>query len=319
MSINIRRRSGSHHRPEMARSNINSVAIFCARTWSATTARSSRLTRRNTSCTGALPAAALLPAILDGVEYDQYGKLQVTSGAAFGQLTWHLNSDRLALTGGVRFTRETQEGVEHRHHLWRSAASGGTLAPARLRSSRRSAVSSRSRTSDDEQLVLAGQSFVQALATTCCSMPRPAMARSPARPISSASLGKPVIIDPEKSTSYEAGMKTTFASAATFNVNLYWNDIKDFQATQYDPNRGRAGLFPRQCGPGAAARHRAGSVVQSSAAGSAHRRADRSTTPPSAPTPTRRRRSNSYNVVTSVNLSGTRMVPVPPNGPVSSA
>ncbi|MCH3002856.1 TonB-dependent receptor, partial [Listeria monocytogenes] len=57
--------------------------------------------------TGALPASALLPAILNGVEYDQLGKLQVTSGAAFGQATWHVD-DRLSLTGGVRFTRETK-------------------------------------------------------------------------------------------------------------------------------------------------------------------------------------------------------------------
>ncbi len=59
-----------------------------------------------------------------------------------------------------------------------------------------------------------------------------------------ATPGKPVIIRPEKSTDYEAGIKTTLAGGrATLDLNFYWNEIKDFQAVQYDPTRPTLGTF----------------------------------------------------------------------------
>src|SRR3546814_7757924 len=51
----------------------------------------------------------LLPAsVLDGVEYDQFGRARITSYAAFGQASWHV-TDRATLTGGLRYTIETKE------------------------------------------------------------------------------------------------------------------------------------------------------------------------------------------------------------------
>src|SRR3546814_7445820 len=45
----------------------------------------------------------LLPAsVLDGVEYDQFGRARITSYAAFGQAGWHV-TDRATLTGGLPY------------------------------------------------------------------------------------------------------------------------------------------------------------------------------------------------------------------------
>ncbi|WP_448661998.1 TonB-dependent receptor [Sphingomonas sp. CJ20] len=192
--------------------------------------------------TGALPAAFLLPSILDGVEYDQKGQLQVTSGAAFGQATLHA-TDRLALTGGLRFTRENKKASNT------ATSFGGATLPAALAPARAAIVTafgglfrvSDERTTDswswlvnpsfklsDDVLLYASVSYGE----------KSGAANLGATP------NKPVIIDPEKSTDYEAGIKTTLAGGrATLNLNFYWNDIKDFQATQLDPTRVALGNF----------------------------------------------------------------------------
>lgn len=192
--------------------------------------------------TGALPPAALSPAILNGVEYDQYGKLQVTSGAGFGQATWH-PTQQLALTGGVRFTRETKRASNT------ATAFGGAVLPAQLAPARGAIINafgglfavSDDRTTDswswlvnpsfklsDDVLLYASVSYGE----------KSGAANLGATP------GKPIIIDPEKSTDYEAGIKTTLLGGkATFNLDFYWNDIKDFQAVQLDPTRLALGNF----------------------------------------------------------------------------
>lgn len=192
--------------------------------------------------TGALPPAALSPAILDGVEYDQYGKLQVTSWALFGQGTFHA-TDRLALTAGVRFSRENKQASNT------ATAFGGAPLPPALAPARAAIVNAfgglfavaDERTVDswswlvnpsyrisDDVLLYASASYGE----------KSGAANLGATP------GKPVIIDPERSTAYEAGIKTTLLGGrVNLNLNLYWNDIKDFQATQLDPARLALGFF----------------------------------------------------------------------------
>src|SRR3546814_19560616 len=66
----------------------------------------------------------------------------------------------------------------------------------------------------------------------------------------SALPGRPILIDPEKSTAYELGIKTSFAERrGTFNVDLYWNDIKDYQEGQNDPERLDHGHYLGNDGP----------------------------------------------------------------------
>ncbi len=185
---------------------------------------------------GVLPSA-----ILDGVEYDQVGKLQVTSGAAFGQATVHLN-ERASVTGGVRFTRETKKASNT------AITFGGAPLPAVLAGARTAILTAfgglftpvaDKRTTDswswlinpsykisDDVLLYASVSYGE---------------KSGAANLS-ASGDKPVIIDPEKSTDYEIGLKTTLGRA-TLNANLYWNDIRDYQAVQLDPTRVSLGNF----------------------------------------------------------------------------
>src|SRR3546814_3677915 len=56
--------------------------------------------------------------------------------------------------------------------------------------------------------------------------------------------GRPLLIDPEISTDYEIGIKTSVADRrGTCNVDLYWNDIKDYQAGQIDPDRLALGTY----------------------------------------------------------------------------
>lgn len=192
--------------------------------------------------TGLLPDAALLPAILDGVEYDQYGQLQVTSGAAFGQVTLHA-TDRLDLTGGLRFTRETKKASNT------GSTFGGAPLPAALAPARAAIINAfgglftvSDRRTTDSWSWLINPSFKitpDILLYALVSYGEKSGAAN-----LSATPGKPVIIDPEKSIDYEAGIKTTLAGGrATFNVNLYWNDIRDFQAVQLDPTRLTLGNF----------------------------------------------------------------------------
>ena len=192
--------------------------------------------------TGALPTAYLLPAILDGVEYDQYGKLQVTSGAAFGQATLHA-TDRLSLTAGVRFTRENKKASNT------ATTFGGSALPGALAPARAAIVNafgglftvSDERTTDSWSW-LVNPSFK--LSDNVLLYASVSYGEKSGAANLGATPGKPIIIDPEKSTDYEAGIKTTLAGGrATLNLNLYWNDIRDFQAVQLDPTRLALGNF----------------------------------------------------------------------------
>jgi iron complex outermembrane receptor protein len=192
--------------------------------------------------TGTLPAAALSPAILNGVEYDQLGKLRVTSGAAFGQATWHA-TDRLALTGGLRFTRETKKASNT------ATVFGGAALPATLAPARAAIVTAfgglfavdDTRTTDSWSW-LANPSFK--LSDNVLLYASVSYGEKSGAANLGATPGKPLIIDPEKSTDYEVGIKTTLLGGkATFNLDLYWNDIKDFQAVQLDPTRLALGNF----------------------------------------------------------------------------
>lgn len=192
--------------------------------------------------TGALPTAFLLPAILDGVEYDQDGRLRVTSGAGFGQATLHPTS-RLSLTAGVRFTRETKRASNT------ATTFGGATLPAALLPARTAIVSafgglfavSDARTTDSWSW-LVNPSFK--LSSDVLLYASASYGEKSGAANLSATPGKPVIIDPERSMDYEVGIKTTLAGGrATLNVNGYWNDVRDFQAVQLDPTRLTLGSF----------------------------------------------------------------------------
>lgn len=192
--------------------------------------------------TGSLPTAYLLPEILNGVEYDQYGKLQVTSGALFGQATWRV-TDRLALTGGLRFTRENKQASNT------GSTFGGAALPPALEPARAAIITAFGGifAVEDERTTnswawLVNPSF--RLSDNVLLYASVSYGEKSGAANLGATPGLPVIIDPERSTDYELGVKTTLAGGrATFNVNLYWNDIRDYQAVQLDPTRLALGNF----------------------------------------------------------------------------
>ncbi|MET0239278.1 MAG: TonB-dependent receptor [Sphingobium sp.] len=195
--------------------------------------------------TGLVPAGFVLPLILDGVEYRQYGKAQITSGGVFGQGTWHA-TDRLALTGGLRFTREKKEASNTGEAFGGAPLAGPLAALAPARAAIVSAFGGIFQLSGSETTTawswLVNPSFKVSddvlLYASVSHGEKSGAANLSATP------GKPLLIEPEKSTAYEAGIKTSFADRrGTFNVNLYWNDITDFQAAQIDPARFALGQY----------------------------------------------------------------------------
>ncbi|MFT3965441.1 MAG: TonB-dependent receptor [Sphingobium sp.] len=206
--------------------------------------------------TGSVPDAFLLPLILDGVEYRQVGKAQITSGALFGQGTWHA-TDRLALTAGIRYTREKKKASN------RGESFGGTplVGPLAALAPARDAVLAAFGGNVAATATEPGGTFYLSGSETTTGW---SWLVNPSYKVSedvllyasvshgeksgaanlSATPGKPLLIAPEKSTAYEVGVKTSFADKrGTFNINLYWNDITNFQAQQVDPNRFALGSY----------------------------------------------------------------------------
>jgi len=185
----------------------------------------------------------LLPAsVLDGVEYDQFGRADIASYAAFGQASWHL-TDRATLTGGLRYTIETKEAsntgssfggedlpeaLAFYRTLLVNAFGGPFLVEGERTYRSYSWLINPSYKLTDDILAYASVSYGE---------------KSGAANLS-ALPGRPLLIEPEKSTAYEIGLKTSFADhRGTFNVDLYWNDIKDYQAAQIDPDRLALGTY----------------------------------------------------------------------------
>lgn len=174
---------------------------------------------------------ALPAAILDGVESDQVGRARTFSGAVFGQGTWHVD-DKLSVTAGLRYTSEKKRASNT------ALSFGGATLPAAL-APYRLAVTGAAYTVGQEEtkgqvswLINPAYKFSDnVLGYASISHGEKSGAAN-----LGAKVGDRVIIDPEKSTDYEAGLKTTLLGGrATLNGDLYWNEIDGYQATLVDP------------------------------------------------------------------------------------
>ncbi|PZQ56422.1 MAG: TonB-dependent receptor [Phenylobacterium zucineum] len=168
--------------------------------------------------------------VLNGVEFDQVGKAETKSAAIFGQGTYRFN-ERASLTAGLRYTREEREASNQNIFAGGVPLTGAlaSLAPFRAAvtgtpftvtgkedSGSFSWLINPSYKLTDDILAYASISYGE----------KSGAANLGARP------GDPIIVDPEKSTDYEIGLKTTlWGGRATLNGNLYWNDITGYQAT----------------------------------------------------------------------------------------
>ncbi|MFT4089842.1 MAG: TonB-dependent receptor [Asticcacaulis sp.] len=197
-----------------------------------------------------IPPAYVLPVILDGVDYSKRGETNVDSSAVFAQGTWHVN-DRLDVTAGLRYTSETRDVS-----VVGSSTGGAPLVGplASLAPVRGLILGSLAGTSNAGGLASAGifdvsdkkdSESVSWLLNPSYKLSdnvllygvasygeKSGAANTTASPLT-PTFTQPLIINPEKSTDYELGFKSTFAdNRAVVNVNLFRNTIEDFQSTQ---------------------------------------------------------------------------------------
>lgn len=188
--------------------------------------------------------ASYNPDILNGVEYDQLGIAKTTSFAGFGQATWHA-TPWFDLTGGIRYTHEKREGsntatsfggasglsatdLARRESILISQFGGYfTVAGKRSFDSVSWLINPSIKVSDDILLYASTARGVKSGAINTV-----------ARPVRSGTtiVGyQPVVVDPEVSRDWELGIKTSWLDKTlNLNVNLYWNDIHDYQGNVVD-------------------------------------------------------------------------------------
>ena len=189
-------------------------------------------------------SAAIAPAVLDGLEYDQLGIAKTTSYAAFGQGTWHV-TDRFDLTGGIRYTHEKRSGSDT------TALIGGAsnLTPAQVAQREQILINQfggyfaiAGKRSFDSVAWLINPSFkvtddILLYASTARGVKSGAI-NTVARPVRSGGVvvgNQPIVVEPEVSRDWEVGIKTSWLDKTlNFNVNLYWNDLYDYQGNVVD-------------------------------------------------------------------------------------
>jgi len=172
------------------------------------------------------------PAILDGLtSHNQIG-LSNTSAAVFGQATWHVTS-ALSLQPGLRFNYDEKSGeyiatVTNATDTPLTSAQLGVLAPQsyspRFSDSNVSGDFTASYTFAPDVLGYATYSHAfKSGGINLNGLPLDANNQ----PITAVETVKP-----EKVNDYEIGLKTQFFDRrVTANIDAFWTDIKDYQAT----------------------------------------------------------------------------------------
>ncbi len=172
--------------------------------------------------------------VLNGVEYDQYGKATTTSGAVFGQGTWHI-TDQLALTVGLRDTLEKKQGSNTAY------ATAPNVLPKALNAYRVGildnfggafALADEKTTNSIAWLVNPSYKFNDnILAYFAVAQGEKSGAVNTGAAPTGTGIAQPVITRPEKATDFELGLKTSWLDGRlSLNGNLYWEEVSDYQA-----------------------------------------------------------------------------------------
>ncbi|WP_232494064.1 TonB-dependent receptor [Novosphingobium kaempferiae] len=176
--------------------------------------------------------------LLDGYGTDGRTRFATDSYAAFGEVNFK-PTDRLTLTGGLRYTYEEKEGS------YTSTVFGGLqTSSTALNNAKLSVLRPQSYSASDKDGSLSGRANVSWQFTD------QVMAyASYARGFKSGGInmsGLPLdnqnnpvlstaVIRPEKNTTYEVGLKSSlFDNRLVFNLAGYWTEVEDFQATIVD-------------------------------------------------------------------------------------
>jgi iron complex outermembrane receptor protein len=192
----------------------------------------------------------LLPAgrpanLLEGYQTNGTTDFRTDSYAAFAEVTWH-PVERLAITGGIRYTWEKKDGV------YDVQASGGlATTTASLVNDKNSILRSQTYSGHLSEGNASGRANVSYKLTddvmTYVSFSRGMksgginMSGLPVYPagVTGHANGDPILstvtVRPEKNTTWEAGFKTQlFDKAVTFNIDAYYVTVRDFQANVVD-------------------------------------------------------------------------------------
>ncbi len=179
--------------------------------------------------------------LLDG--YGQTGdtRFAVNSYAAFGEANWRI-LPRLTVTGGLRYTYEAKEGDYSTQVSGGPATSNTALINARLGVLRPQTYSARNREGNlsgraniawepvDDVLLYA--SFARGFKSGGINMSGLPLDASNQPALATA------VIDPERNTTWEAGLKSTMWDGAfTLNLAAYYTTVRDFQATVVDSSQ----------------------------------------------------------------------------------
>lgn len=187
------------------------------------------------------PSSALAndPSVLNGLTATNDIRLNNSSAAAFGQLTWHVN-DRLRVQPGIRINYDSKDGlydsvvtngagqlVTFASTDPRIVAQRGVLAPQRFEPS-----FSDWNLSYDLSLSYDVTPDVLAYATYARSFKSGGINLNG---VPSDAAGNPILaagtVEPETVDHYEAGLKTQFANRrVTLNLTGFWTDIANYQA-----------------------------------------------------------------------------------------
>jgi iron complex outermembrane receptor protein len=171
----------------------------------------------------------LRPQFNDGYSATE-ASLHTRSGSLFAQATWNV-TDQLSFTGGLRGTTEQKNTSVHRLTPTGPNPAIVTLLPEYISGDLE-------RTDDNvSALVSASYKFTPDVLTyVSVSRGSKSGGINPAVPPTVAGglpINESLFIEPETATDYELGVKTSFwGNRVQLNSNLYWIDVKDYQAAR---------------------------------------------------------------------------------------
>ncbi|MBO9575285.1 MAG: TonB-dependent receptor [Sphingobium sp.] len=209
-----------------------------------------KISGRPISIYGPKAAYWLLPAgrpadLLDGYQTDGSTVFTTDSYAAFAEVTWH-PLERLAITGGIRYTYEKKHG---RYDV--RAFGGLATTTASLLSDKASILRTQAYSADLGDGSASGRANISYKLTddvmAYASYARGQksgginMSGLPVYPagvpghVSGDPILDTVTVRPEQNTTWEAGLKAQlFDKAVTFNIDGYYVKVRDFQANVVD-------------------------------------------------------------------------------------
>ena len=179
--------------------------------------------------------------LLDGYGTDGRTRFETASYAAFAEANWKI-TDRLTLTGGLRYTYETKVGDYSTFVYGGLQTSSTTLNNAKLSilrpqtyaaKDKDGSISGRANLSwRFSDAVLGYASFARGFKSGGINMSGlPLNAQN--MPVLSTA-----VVDPERNTTWEAGLKSSlFDRRLIVNLAGYYTEVKDFQATIVDSSQ----------------------------------------------------------------------------------